>query len=132
VGNRIALDSGAVIKLADGDEYTRAVLRKWTDQGYETIIPAPVLAEVLRGGARDAKINRILNSRAYAVTIAPLTESAATDAGRRLGSAKMQPSNVIDALIVATAIEADADYILTCDPDDITPLAGSELVVLPI
>ena len=75
MADRIALDSGAVIKLGDGDPLTRAVLRKCTDEGWEAIVPTPVLAETLRGGAADARVHRILRSRATAITIVGVSEA---------------------------------------------------------
>jgi hypothetical protein len=132
MANRIALDSGALIKLSDGDPLTRAVLRKWTDERWETIVPAPVLAETLRGGPADARVHRILSSRATAVAVVGVSERAGRDAGDRLGAAGMPPQNAIDALIVASAVAARAEHILTGDPKDLAPLAGLDLKIIEI
>jgi len=132
VADRVALDSGALIKLSDGDPLTRAVLRKWTDEGWETIVPTPVLAETLRGGPADARVHRILKSRASAITIVGVSEMAGRDAGKRLSDARMGPRSTVDALIVASAVSERAEHILTCDPSDITALAGADLKVIPV
>ncbi len=132
MANRIALDSGALIKLSQGDPLMRAILRKWTDEKWETIVPAPVLAEALRGGPSDARVHHILSSRSTAIALVGLSARAGRDAGERLGSAGMPAKSTVDALIVASAIEQRAQQIVTCDPADISPLAGSDLTVIPI
>ena len=132
MANRIALDSGALIKLSGGDPLTRAVLRKWTEERWETIVPAPVLAETLRGVPADARVHRILSSRATAITVFGVSERAGRDAGERLGAAGMQPQSTVDALIVASAVAERAEHILTGDPSDIGPLAGVDLKIIAI
>ena len=132
MANRIALDSGALIKLTRGDPLIRAVLRKWTEQKWETIVPAPVLAETLRGGPADARVHRILSSRATAITVVGVSEWAGRDAGERLGAAGMPPQSTVDALIVASAVEERAAHIITSDPSDIGALAGADLKVIAI
>jgi predicted nucleic acid-binding protein len=130
LANRIALDSGALIKLSAGDPLVRAILRKWTNEKWQIIVPAPVLAETLRGGPTDASVHRILTSRATAITIVGLSGAAGRDGGERLGRARMPPHSTVDALIVASAVEARAQHILTGDPDDVALLAGSDLKVV--
>ena len=59
---RVILDSGAVIALAAGDARARALVTRAVRQGDLLVIPAVVLAETTRGGARDAPVNRVVNS----------------------------------------------------------------------
>ena len=132
MANRIALDAGALIKLSAGDPLAIAVLRKWTDEKWETIVPAPVLAETLRGGPADAAVHRILASRATAITLVGVSAADGRDAGERLGRAGMAPRNTVDALIVASVVAARAQHILTGDPDDVGPLAGADLKIVEI
>jgi len=132
MAKRIALDSGALIKLSDGDPLTRAVVRKWTEERWETIVPAPVLAETLRGGHADARVHRILSSRKTSVTVVGVSEKAGRDAGERLGAAGMPPKNTVDALIVATAVAERAEHILTGDPADLRQLAGTDVKIIAI
>ena len=132
MANRIALDSGALIKLSHGDPLARAILRKWTEEKWETIVPAPVLAEALRGGPADAHVHRILSSRTTAVTLVGVSATAGRDAGERLGTAGMPPQSTVDALIVASAVAERAEHILTGDPMDIGPLAGADLKIIAI
>jgi hypothetical protein len=59
---RLILDSGAVIALARGDQRARAFLARSLEMGATVEIPVVVLAETVRGGPRDAPINRVLKA----------------------------------------------------------------------
>ncbi len=120
----LALDSGALI-LAEKDQRIEAVIRKRVREGARVIIPAPCLAECIRGGARDAAANRIIGAVS---SVANTTESIARDAGRRLSSKRR--TQTIDALIVATAEANGATDILTTDPVDIRSLATAGVNII--
>jgi hypothetical protein len=90
------------------------------------------VVETLRGGPADAAVHRILSSRATAITIVGVFVADGRDAGERLGRAGMAPHNTVDALIVASAIAARAQHILTSDPNDVGPLAGADLKIVEI
>ncbi len=126
----VALDSGAVIGLARGDEHVRAHLRVWMNNDANFIIPAPVLAEVLRGTSRDAAVHRVLS--ASGADIVPLSPQAARKAGELLGRTQGEGGRTLDALIVAVARECLATDIVTSDPHDITVLAEKALVVVAV
>lgn len=124
----VALDSGVLIGLGRNDRKAEAVLKMADDAGAYTIIPAPVLAEVLRGGASDAGVNRAIKT---ADAVVPTTAAAARTAGGRLASWTKKPMPTVDALIVATAEEHRATYIVTVDPDDLgTLVSHAKLVVI--
>jgi predicted nucleic acid-binding protein len=123
---KLALDSGALI-AAEKDPHVEAILRKWLREGAHILIPAPCLAEAIRGGPKDAAVNRLIKA---VNQIAPTSEAIARDAGTRLGSRKS--SGTIDALVVATAEAYLATDILTTDPVDIRLLAGSDLNVIAL
>ncbi len=74
---RMILDSGAIIGWSRGDARVRALLREAISRNVELRVPVVVLAETLRGGPRDAPVNRVLKSTGTAPT-----EAAA---GRRAG-----------------------------------------------
>jgi len=118
----LALDTGAVIALSRGDQRARALLRAAANDDVVTIVPAPVLAEALRGGPRDAAVHRVLNGRPYAIEIVAVDGDAAQAAGELLGRTRLKDATV-DALIVATAIRAGASTILTTDITDVRRLA---------
>ena len=122
----LALDSGALIQ-SEKNPRIEAVIRKWIAEGAELIIPAPCLAESVRGTARDAPVHRLV---AAVKAVLPLTGPIARAAGALLG--ETGGKNTIDAMIVATARAYGATDILTSDPVDIERLAGASMNVLSI
>lgn len=111
----LVLDSGAVIGFARGDVRARAMIARALELALDIRIPVAVLAETLRGGARDAPIHRVRQS----VDVFPATEQCARLAGAMLG--RTRGRNTVDALVAAEAILAGAD-VLTGDPDDLGAL----------
>ncbi len=116
---RLILDSGAVIALSRGDQRARAFIARAVELGARVEIPVVVVAETVRGGPRDAPVNRVLK----AVDAVPdATEALGRAAGRLLGTAGS--SATVDALVVAQAVAAGGAHVLTGDPDDLEPLAA--------
>ena len=118
----------AVLVAAD-----RNVRRTWAEHkarlefGIVPLVPTPVIAQVSRS-PQQAQLRRFLTGCA----VVPLGESEAHEAGRLLG--KTRTEDVIDAVVVTTAIRQDA-MILTSDPDDIRRLiraSGREVAVVVI
>lgn len=122
---RLILDSGAVIAWARGEARPRAVLARALELGLDVRIPVAVLAEVLRGGFRDAPIHRVRN----AVDVFPTEERTGRLAGELLG--RTGGSNAVDALVAAEAVTAGAD-VLTADPADLRALLGGQPACLVV
>jgi predicted nucleic acid-binding protein len=81
-------------------------------------VPVVVVAETIRGGPKDAPVDRVLK----AVGSVPDTREAhGRAAGRLLGTARSTAT--ADALVVAQAVEAGGALVLTGDPDDLNRLA---------
>ena len=59
---RLILDSGAVLALARGDARARAFLARALELQAQVEIPVAVLAEMVRGGPRDAPVNRVVKA----------------------------------------------------------------------
>ena len=117
---RLILDSGAVIALARGDQRARAFLARAQEMGTPVEIPVVVLAETMRGGPRDAPVNRVLK----AVGAVPTAhEVHGRIAGQLLGAARS--ASTVDALVVAQAVAAEGGHILTGDREDLERLAAS-------
>ncbi len=114
--SRMILDSGAIIGWSRGDARIRAVLREAVSRNVELRVPVIVLAETLRGGPRDAPVNRVLKSTGTASTEA----SAGRRAGQLLGGTGGH--NTADALVAAEALAVPGSLVLTSDPDDLGPL----------
>ncbi len=126
---RLILDSGAVIALSRADQRARAFVARSVELGVPVEIPVVVVAETVRGGPRDATVNRVLK----AVDAVPAaTETHGRTAGQLLAQANS--SATIDALVVAQAVVAGGAHILTGDPDDLEPLAErhAEVQIQPL
>jgi predicted nucleic acid-binding protein len=97
------------------------------ETGADIRIPVAVLAETLRGGARDAPVHRVRN----AVDVFPTDERMGRLAGRLLGDAG--GTNTVDAMVASEAVLAEAD-VLTADPGDLRPLLAGfpRIQVIPV
>lgn len=126
---RLILDAGAVIALARQDLLARASLTAAWEVGADVIVPAVVVAETVRGTARDAPVNRILRAVG---NVGPATEQIARTAGRLLAGAASAAT--IDELVVAEAVGRGGAVVLTGDPADLRSLASShpEVVIDPL
>lgn len=122
---RLILDSGAVIALSRSDTRARAALAAALEADAEVSIPAVVVAETVRGVAADAPVNRIVKAVGE---VALVDEPVGRVAGRLLGEAGS--SSTVDAIVVATAIEAGGAVVLTGDPDDLGALATEHAEVI--
>ena len=114
---RLILDSGAVIAFARGDARVAAPMRIAADRGDEVVVPAVVVAQTIRGGARDAPVNRLLK----AVNVSPVDLHLARSAGELLGKTGLR--DALDALVMAEATRGGPAVVLTSDPDDMHALA---------
>jgi predicted nucleic acid-binding protein len=130
VAQALILDSEALNALARARERpalaarARAVLQVAYEESALVRVPAPVLAEVCRGGRFDAAINRVL--RGHGINVVPLTEASARRAGGLLARAKLGSEHAVDAFVVATALSHGRAVIATGDPDDMTRLAAGQ------
>lgn len=113
---RLILDSGAVIGWSRGDPGVRELLRLAIARNLELWVPVVVLAETVRGGPRDAAVNRVLKSTG--------TGNTEAGTGRRAGEllGKTRGRNTADALVAAEALQIPGSAVLTSDPDDLTAL----------
>ena len=123
---RLILDSGAVISLSRNEPRARAVLQAAWEVGVEVTMPSVVVAETVRGRARDTPVNRAINAVGEVTSV---DERIGRLAGALLGATGS--GSTIDAVVVASAIDAGGGVILTGDPDDLRALAEGhpEIVV---
>jgi predicted nucleic acid-binding protein len=120
----IVYDTGALLAaerrnpdlLALHDELTAARIRP--------IVPIVVLAQAWRGGPQH-QISRTLKG----CDILPDDQRTGRAAGVLCGAAGT--ADVVDAIVVATAVQQQAS-VVTSDPDDLTHLAASIGVKLHI
>jgi predicted nucleic acid-binding protein len=116
---RLILDSGAVIALSRNDVRARAAVAAAREAGIEVSIPSVVVAETVRGSAKDASVNRVIKAVGQ---VSSTDENIGRAAGALLGSARS--TSTVDALVVASAIQGGGGVVLTGDPDDLDPLAS--------
>jgi predicted nucleic acid-binding protein len=127
VAGTLILDAEAVNALARARERgalaqrARAILQVAHEEGALVRVPAPVLAEVCRGGALDAPVNQLLHGRGIGVV--DLTERVARRAGGLLARAGLGSMHAVDAFVVATGLEFGLAVIATGDPEDLQRLA---------
>jgi predicted nucleic acid-binding protein len=125
----MVLDSEGVSKAAAGRVmYVR--LKVAYDDGHRVLTSAVVLSEILRGGRHDAEVHRVLAR----VAVEPVSAETGQRAGRLIGAAGLSAGQAVDAMVVATAIEAAeqaeaADrkasvLIVTSDVADLTKLVA--------
>ena len=119
----LTLDAGALIGIERGSSRVRALLLGRDEPG-AVRVPAPVLAQVWRADARQAELNRFLNTRP--VEIVRFDAAAARSAGGLLAAAGSH--DVVDAAVVVCAWQRD-DTVVTSDPDDLRRLDPSLSIV---
>jgi predicted nucleic acid-binding protein len=126
---RLILDSGAVIALSRNDERARAAVAAAWEAGVEVSIPAVVVAETIRGTAKDAPVNRVIKAVGEVTVV---DERTARSAGALLGATGS--SSTVDAMVVASAVELGGGVVLTGDPHDLGTLAADrrDVVISPL
>ena len=111
----LVLDSGALIALSRDERAMWIRLKGAQLAGEEPVTHAGVLAQVWRGGSRQARLSQALAG----VDVRALDEQLGRAAGELLGATGL--SDVIDAAVVLLA--DDGDDIVTSDHDDLEALA---------
>jgi predicted nucleic acid-binding protein len=120
VGGTLVLDAEGLVKLADGDLMTRHRYEAARRRQSDVVTAASTLAEVLRGGQRDAGLHRVLNR----ITVIPVDRQVGRAAGELLGRMGLSGhQHALDALLAVVALDqARPVVLLTSDPDDLTRL----------
>lgn len=106
-GGLIAAERGSIFMSALVDEVERA-------RGL-LVVPAPALAQVWRGGARQALLARLLKLVVVEVEIG--SQASWQRAGELCGATRT--SDVVDAAVIVCARERGARAVVTSDPDDL-------------
>ena len=115
----LVLDAGALIALERGDRASAALIEAARLDGRSIVVPAGVLGQTWRDGAKQALLARLLGARE--VVVEPLGEAVARAAGELCG--RTQTSDVIDASVViaarryrAVVVSSDRGDLLHLDP----------------
>lgn len=124
--NAATLDAGALIAIERADRRVTALLMAARARGARLAVPAAALAQVWRGGARQARLAALLRSRF--VDVVPLDGSDARLAGQLCGL--RGTTDVVDASVVICARRRPG-VVLTSDPADLLQL-DARLRVVPV
>lgn len=126
MGIGLTLDAGALIGFDRNDRRAVSVIARARERGEPLTVPVGVVGQVWRDGRRQARLARLLGSRA--VEVVGLDDFGARAAGQLCGVAGS--ADVIDATVVLCA-RSRGGRAATSDPDDLRRLdPGLVLVVV--
>lgn len=126
VADLLVLDAEGLTKAAAGDRYVAAWLERAREVDADILVPAVTVAEVVRGGPGDAKVNRVIK----ASDVVAADEALARSAGALLGRARSRAT--IDAFVAATAaaalsrLAASRCFVFSSDPADLEALLADK------
>lgn len=126
VADLLVLDAEGLTKAAAGDRHVAAWLERAREVDADILVPAVTVAEVVRGGPGDAKVNRVIK----ASDVVAADEALARSAGALLGRARSRAT--IDAFVAATAaaalsrLAASRCFVLSSDPADLEALLADK------
>jgi predicted nucleic acid-binding protein len=115
--NGVTFDAGGLIALERGDRRVFAILDTALEDGDRIVVPATVLAQVIRNPAKQARLWRLIQRQETEVV--PLDGSAAQAVGVLL--ARTGGADIADAHVVICAQRA-GHAVITKDPFDLRRL----------
>lgn len=120
ISGSLVLDAEGLVKLASGDPRATLPFEAARRRGGSVVIAASTLAEVLRGGPRDAPIHRVLDQ----ISVVPIDGRRARTAGELLGRTRLSGHrHALDALLAVVALEQPRPVVLLAsDLDDLARL----------
>ena len=121
----VTYDSGALVAGERNDRRMWALHAGFLAEEVAPVVPAPVLAETWRGGARQAGLTRLLAM----CDVEPMTEEQARQVGVLAGRAAHH--DIVDVTVVEGAIRR-ADAVVTSNEDHIRRVADAAGVRLRI
>jgi predicted nucleic acid-binding protein len=134
----IALDAEAFNALARSDsirkQRVRRIIREATALGRQVVVPSVVLAELYRGRGHNKLVDACLARERESIESRDTDRSLARIVGGVLAGAKAGSQMIVDAHVVAIAVEAGGGVIVTGDEHDLNRLSAPypHLVVEPV
>ena len=123
----VVLDSQALSALSGRSSprqrEVRAALTVAHRLGRDVVVPAIVLAELYRGPGRSSLVDACL-SREVGLLVRATDRALARLVGGVLAHARAGSELIVDAHVVAAAVELGGGTLLTADPSDLTRLAA--------
>jgi hypothetical protein len=120
------LDAGALIALEGGSTRMAVLAEEALAGRAELAVPAGVLAQAWRGGARQARIARLL--RASVTSVVPLDTRMALRVGARCAATRT--TDIVDVSVALCASDR-GQPVITSDPDDIAAIDPSLTLIRP-
>jgi len=116
----LVLDAEGLVKLSRGDLEVRARARKAYQRDSAVVTAASTLAEILRGGPRDAPLHRTLAR----IKVIPIEPPQGRAAGELLGRTGLSGHRcALDALLAVIAMDQPRPIVLlTSDIEDMRRL----------
>lgn len=115
----VTYDTGALVAGERNDRKMWALHAELLRLEIPPSVPAPVLAQAWRGGARQASLARLLRQ----CCVEQMSEELARSVGVALANAGT--SDVVDAAVVESAHRLGHASIVTSDPSDLRVIADS-------
>lgn len=124
---RVTYDTGALIAAERNDRRMWALHNGYSTEGVTPLVPAPVLAEAWRGGARQARLVHFLR----ACEIEEMTAGQARRIGELVGASGLD--DITDVAVVEVAIRlGDNGPVVTSNASHIRQVADAAGARLPI
>jgi len=120
----VTYDTGALLAAERNDRRMWALHAGFLAEEALPTVPAPVLAQAWRGGAKQASLSRLL----ALCEVEPMSEAQARAVGRL--ASQSEHDDVVDLTVVEGALRR-RDAIVTSDPRDlrlIAAAAGEDIV----
>ncbi|MBA3462299.1 MAG: hypothetical protein H0T46_20220 [Deltaproteobacteria bacterium] len=113
----LVLDAGAFLAIERGDRLVAAVIKIELAEGRKPLTHGGVIAQIWRGGARQARVASLLEG----TDVVPLDEELGRRTGVLLG--RTRRTDAIDAALILIA--SDGDTVVTSDASDLRALAAA-------
>jgi predicted nucleic acid-binding protein len=116
--NGVTYDTGALLAAERNDRRMWALHAAFLAEEVVPTVPAPVLAQAWRGGAKQASLSRLL----ALCSVEPMTEDQARAVGRL--ASRTRSVDVVDLAVVEGALRR-GDAVVTSDAKDIGRIAAA-------
>lgn len=114
----LVLDAGALIGVERRSPQLQALLLRARSRNVSLVVPTVVVAQVVRGGGRQANLRRFLADSS--LTFVGVDYLTALEIGALLGDSGT--ADVVDACVAVYARRLDHCPVITSDPEDLGKL----------
>jgi predicted nucleic acid-binding protein len=125
----VALDAEAFNALAGPDSprkhHVRRILQAAQRLGRDVVVPSLVLAELYRGRGHNQLVDACLTRERESLDSRDTDRTLARIVGGVLAAANVGSNMIVDAHVVAIAIEAGGGVVVTGDERDLNRLSAS-------